>query len=76
MKKPKDDDVIIINLSGNAHNRRKQLRAINRKYPDAIITKRAADEHYTRKTIDDERITVEDANSLQTVVMIRIRRNV
>jgi hypothetical protein len=66
----KSNNMIEVNLNGNARNRRKQFRALVRKYPKASITRRAGNEYYSRKILNDVRVTVEDANSPQTVVRI------
>jgi hypothetical protein len=67
-------DSITVNLNGSARDRRKQFRALARKYPGATITKQAGDSHYTRKNLNGTYVTVEDADSPQTVVLIRPRQ--
>lgn len=66
-----NNNMITVNLNGNARDRRKQFRALVRKYPNASITRQAGRDHYTIKSLGDgRRVAVEDANSLQTVVRI------
>jgi hypothetical protein len=60
---------IITHLSGSSRDRRKQYRALCRKYPDALI-KRCS--HLTIKTINGRRVHVEDANAPQTIITIKL----
>jgi hypothetical protein len=63
-------DTIEIMLRGSSHDRRKQYRAICRKYPDHEIKLRSL--HFSHKVIDGQRVVVEDANSPQTQVIIKL----
>lgn len=52
-------------LSGSARDRRKQLRALKRKYPNDILELKGS---YVYKTINGEKVAVEDANIPRTQV--------
>jgi hypothetical protein len=56
-------------LSGSSRDRRKQYRALCRKYPDARITRSS---YTTPKVINGRRVHVEDANSPQTIISIEL----
>ena len=59
-------------LSGSSKDRRKQLRRIKKENPDCII-KVTAPSMY--KTINGERVHVEEANVPQTIVVIKPKEN-
>lgn len=56
-----------IMLSGNSHDRRKQYKALLRKYPEAHIKREAMG---TNKIIDGKRVWVEDANEVTSRVLL------
>jgi hypothetical protein len=64
-----DNKTLITHLNGSSRDRRKQYRALCRKYPDALI-KRCS--HLTPKIINGRRVHVEDANSPQTIISIKL----
>ena len=59
---------IVFSLSGSSHERRKKYRKILRAYPNACIEKRSSRVCY--KEINGKRVRVEDANSIQTSVVV------
>ena len=58
----------IVHLSGNAKDRRKQLRSIKKENPDCQISLTA---YYVEKTINGEKVQCEDANTPRTIVIIK-----
>jgi hypothetical protein len=60
---------VITHLSGSSRDRRKQYRALCRKYPDAQISRCS---HLTPKIINGRRIHVEDANAPQTIITVKL----
>lgn len=54
-------------LSGNAKDRRKQLRKLRREYPDYILEGK-----YVFKKIDGKRVAAEEANVPRTKVVLRV----
>ena len=56
-------------LSGSSRDRRKQFRALCRKYPDAEIKRNAS---IMAKTINGKLVHVEDANTPQTVITVHL----
>jgi hypothetical protein len=61
--------IACVHLNGNAKDRRKQFRRIVRLNPDCIVTKES--DKTFRKKINDQWVTVEDANSLRTKIFIK-----
>ena len=58
---------ITFKLSGSAHDRRKQFKAIQRKYPDKKVSRCAP---ITLSDIYGKRVEVEEANVPQTHVIV------
>jgi hypothetical protein len=58
-----------VHLNGSAKDRRKQFRRLVRLNPDCVVTKES--DKTFRKKINDQWVTVEDANSLRTKVFIK-----
>jgi hypothetical protein len=63
------EKTIEFNLSGDSQNRRKQLRKIQREYPNCKIIRNAP---ITAKKLGDKRVACEDANTPQTHVVVFI----
>jgi hypothetical protein len=58
---------LTFNLTGNAHDRRKQFKAIQRQYPDKRVSRCAP---ITLSDIYGKRVEVEEANVPQTHVIV------
>lgn len=63
---------LTLSLTGSAACRRKQFRAIQRKYPDKKISRRAPS-YIT--TINDKRVECDEANTPQTHVIVYLEEN-
>lgn len=61
--------IACVHLNGSAKDRRKQFRRLVRLNPDCVVTKES--DKTFRKKINDQWVTVEDANSLRTKVFIK-----
>jgi hypothetical protein len=61
--------IVRTSLKGSAKDRRKQFRRLVRLNPDCVVTKES--DKTFRKKIDNQWVTVEDANTIRTKVLIK-----
>ena len=53
-------------LTGNSRDRRKQLRKLQKQYPNCVV-----EGSFTYKTLNGKRVAVEDANIPRTRVLLK-----